>query len=139
MDRREIAEVLSREFPTLPRSAQAVAVQASRQGISLWPPGRSLWEIGQLLGVTPSRVQSWIELGWLEAIPYTAGAGRSFSRCRVMDSAIEAFIRNHPEHFDPSRVVGNSPLATLARLRAHGKCPVRFSKPHPGRSRELAS
>lgn len=134
MDRRDIAQVLSREFPTLPRSAQAVAVYASRNGISLWPPGRSLWEIGRILGVTPTRVEAWIDLGWLVAMPYTARAGRAFSKWRVQDAAIEAFIRAHPEHYRAARVTGNSSLAMLARLYARTARPARFSRAHPGRA-----
>lgn len=128
MDRRLVAEVLSREFPDLPRSVRAVAVQASRTGVSLWPPGHSIFEIANLLGVAGSRVQTWVELGWLRTFQYESRAGNTPTHVRVRTDALEAFIRGHAEHFDAARVQGSSVLATLARERAQRKQPVRFSR-----------
>jgi hypothetical protein len=129
MDRKQLAETLSREFPDAPRTVHAVSIRAQRLGISLWPPGRSLWEISKLLGVSDKRILTWISLGWLEAFPYEAGAGVGRCRWRVHDDALQAFLRAHGEQYDPKRVKGTSPMANLARLYARGRVPQRLSVP----------
>lgn len=118
MDRRAIARVLDQEFPYTDTTAQSVAVFASRNGISLWPPGHSVWELSQILGRDARTVRGWIDAGLLPAFAYCAGAGAHRSTVRVSTAAAEAFIRTHRELYRRAHVKGQSRLAQLARLYA---------------------
>jgi hypothetical protein len=116
VDRHKVAEVLTREFG-IARTAQAVSVRASRLGISLWPPGWSAWETGALFGITPATVEKrWIEPGLLPAEPCLRRAGNRFSRWRIPEAAIEAFIRETPWAYELRLMRPGHRLTRLAEL-----------------------
>jgi hypothetical protein len=135
--RHTIATILTAEFPDFPRTVDAVSAYANGHGISLWAPGRSLSEVGVLLGVSIWKVRTWIELDMLETFAYHAvDRVKGLSCRRVTDDALRDFIRHHAEHFRHDRIQGTSELARLARAYARPGRFIRYSKPPPKRRKQ---
>ena len=88
----------------LRRSVDAIHVKTTRLGLSReWKGAYTARAVGSIFRVDTKTVTIWMERGYLRGARSTVSCGIS-RKWRIEHEAIEAFIRDHPEHYERRRI-----------------------------------
>ena len=88
----------------LGRSVNAIRVKMKRLGLTReWKGAYTARDVGRIFRVDSASVRIWIDRGYLGGARSTVSCGSS-RKWRIEHEEIEAFIRDHPEHYERRRI-----------------------------------